>query len=245
MLRFILLVVMVMATLTQTSLAQTLGTAQKAEIEALIRSYILDNPEIIPEAMEILREKQTQQAIVAAGPALYSEIGAVLVGPKDASVTIVEFYDYQCGFCRKGLNDIERLLRNDKDVNVLFRQWPIRDNGTATHSADSAIAALAAGRQDGNFLKFHRALYESPTRLTKDRILQIAQSTGYDVRQLQRDMDDEDITQSIKQNFALARRLGLNGTPGYIIGDTLIPGAVGYSALKQAVVAARDARDKG
>jgi len=214
MLRPIFWALICAAALPQIAHAQQLSAEQKLEIESLIRSYILDNPDIIPEAMNVLRERQTQQAIAAAGPALYSEIGAVLVGPKDASVTIVEFYDYQCGFCRKGLADIERLLRNDKDVNVLFRQWPIRDQGNATFSADSAIAALAAGRQDGNFLKFHRALYARPVRLTQQRILQIAQENGYDVRQLQREMDDDDLPHSLKQHFPLPHPHAPNASLG-------------------------------
>jgi len=245
MMRFLMASLASVVVLAGGAQAAEFSAKEKAEIEALVRSYILENPEIIPEAIDILRAKQTRQAIAAAGPALYSEAGAVLVGPKNASVTIVEFYDYQCGFCRRGLDVLERLLANDKDVNILFRQLPIRDKGDATHSYDSAVAAIAASRQNRNFLKFHRGLYESPTRLSKDRILQIAQQHDLNISQLKRDMADASIAESIEQNQMLAAMLGIRGTPGYIIGDVIIRGAESYDILRDAVEEARANKRKG
>lgn len=221
--------------------ADEFNAKQKAEIGDLVRAYLLENPEILPQAIEALRVKETRAAIAAAGPALYSENGAVLMGPKNASVTIVEFYDYQCGYCQRSLSDIEAVLRSDKDVNVLFRQLPIRDKGNATHSYDSAKAALAAARQDEDFLAFHKALYASPTRLTEERIFEIAQDSGLNVKQLKKDMNDPLLGQALQQNLGLAALLGIRGTPGYVIGNQIIPGAEGYESLVAAVRAARDA----
>jgi protein-disulfide isomerase len=213
--------------------------SQKAEIESILRAYLLENPEILPEAIEALQTKQKRQAIAAVGPALFSETGGVRVGPQNAKVTIVEFYDYQCGFCRRGLPVLERILRTNKDVNVLFRQLPIRDKEGETYSFDAALAALAAAKQKRNFLKFHKALYDTPSRLTKDRILKIAQDNDLDIRAFKADMADPALADALRQNQSIASMLGLRGTPGYIIGDQIIPGAEGYEALMAAVRSAR------
>lgn len=213
---------------------------KKDEIETIVRAYILENPEILPEAIENLRVKQTRELVAAAGPALYDDDGSVRMGPENASVTIVEFYDYQCGFCRRALGDIERILATDKDVNVLFRQLPVRDQQGETYSFDSGIAALAAERQpSGDFLAFHKALYDSPARLTPERILALATQAGYDAEQMRKDMNDPLLNQAISLNRELAAMLGLRGTPGYVIGDQIVPGAEGYDRLMDAVKSAR------
>lgn len=212
---------------------------QKTEIESILRAYLLENPEILPEAIDALRTKQTREMIAAAGPALFSEVGAVRLGPKDAKVTIVEFYDYQCGFCRRGLPVLERILSTNKDVNILFRQLPIRDKEGESYSFDAALAALAAAKQKRNFLKFHKALYDSPSRLSSDRILKIAQDNDLDIRRFRADMKDPALADALRQNQGIASMLGLRGTPGYIIGNEIIPGAEGYDALMAAVRTAR------
>ncbi len=213
---------------------------QEDKVEDIIKAYILENPEILPEAIENLRVKQTRERVASLGDTLYDETGGVLIGPKNASVTIVEFYDYQCGFCRRALGDIERILAADSDVNVLFRQFPIRDREGETFSFDSSLAALAAKRQDGgDFLSFHKSLYGSPTRLTAERILTLAEEAGYDQAQLEKDMADPLLAEAISVNRELATALGLRGTPGYVIGGKIIPGAEGFEALMAAVEEAR------
>lgn len=219
--------------------------AQKSEIETILKSYLLENPEILPQMIEMLQTKQSRDAIAAVGGALYSEVGGILVGPTDAKVTIVEFYDYQCGYCRRSLDVLERVLRTQKDVNILFRQAPIRDKQGESYSYDAAVASLAGSRQKKNFLKFHKALYDSPTRLTSDRILKIAQDADLDIRQFKKDLADPDIPVALQRNLGVFRMLGLEGTPGYVIGDAIIPGAEGYQRLLAAVNRARELKDKG
>lgn len=240
MVRSIALAVVAALSATALYFAMNGKSLQQGEVEDIVRAYILENPEILPEAIENLRIKQTKELVAAAGPALYGDTGAVKVGPEKASVTIVEFYDYQCGFCRRALGDIERILETDKDVNVLFRQLPVRDQQGESYSYDSGLAALAAERQtSGDFLAFHKALYDSPSRLTVERILTLASQSGYDAEQMQRDMNDPLLGQAINKNRELAAMLGLRGTPGYVIGDQIVPGAEGYERLMEAVKAAR------
>lgn len=225
--------------------ADDFSPSQKSEIESIVQSYLLENPEILPQMIEMLQTKQARQAIAAAGPALYSETGGILIGPADAKVTIVEFYDYQCGYCRRSLDVLERVMRTEKDVNILFRQAPIRDKEGETYSYDAAVAALAGSRQKKNFLKFHKALYDSPSRLSSDRILKIAQDADLDIRQFKKDLADPNIPAALQRNLSVFRMLGLEGTPGYVIGDTIIPGFESYQRVIAAVKRARNLTDKG
>ncbi len=203
----------------------------KAEIEELVRAYILENPEIIRDAIIKLQEKEVVQeqeinreSILAAKDALENDPRDMSIGPKDAKVTIVEFFDYNCGFCKRATPWVEEAVaKYDNNVRVVFKELPILDDRTKT-SRIASRAALAAGRQ-GKYTKMHFALMEHK-RLSGDIIRQTAEDIGLDMRKYEADLADASIDQHINDTLQLANRIpALTGTPFFIVGGEYISGA--------------------
>ncbi len=203
----------------------------KAEIEELVRAYILDNPEIIREAIIKLQEKEVVQeqelnreSIIAAKDALENDPRDPSIGPQDAKVTIVEFFDYNCGYCKRATPWVEKAVEKYGDnVRVVFKELPILDDRTKT-SRLASRAALAAGYQ-GEYAKMHFALMEKK-RLSGDIIRQTAEDIGLDMRKYDADLADASIDQHINDTLALADRLpALTGTPFFIVGGEYVSGA--------------------
>jgi len=203
----------------------------KTEIEEIVRSYLLENPEIIREAIEALQLKEmaaeeelNRASIVAARDALENDPRDVSIGPKDAKVTIVEFFDYNCGYCKRATPWVkEALEKHGDDVRIVFKELPILDNRTKT-SRPAAKAALAAARQ-GKYSAMHFALMEA-NRLTADSIRDLAEEVGLDMRKFDADLADPSIEQHIEDTLVLANRLpALTGTPFFVIGDEYVSGA--------------------
>ena len=212
------------------------GTMTQAETRALVRETILANPEIVPQALEKYQANQMAAAIDAVRPVLEKPFSGAWIGNAKGDVTLTVFTDYGCVFCRAALPDIDRLVREDKGVKVVFRELPI----IAPQSKDAAIAALAAARQ-GKYDAFHHAMFAAGSldRGAIDAastragvILDGRSDANADARLFEREIDN---------NLALAQQLNINATPSMIIGSRLIAGAVGYDALKQAVAEARAA----
>ncbi len=203
-------------------------TSDRAAIEQIVREYILENPEIIEEALVKLGEKQKaeeaaaqQAAITENRAALFGNDSDYFIGPADAPVTVVEFFDYRCGFCKRSLDYVSALpdVHDDK-VRVVFKELPI----LSPQSRTAALAALAAGRQ-GRYFDMHAALMESNTQLSDGDIDAIAREAGVDVAKMRADMKSESVQKQLAESQALARSLGISGTPAFIIGDDLVPGA--------------------
>lgn len=212
------------------------GAMTAAETRALVRETILANPEIVPQALEKYQANQMAAAIDAVRPVLEKPFSGAWIGNARGDVTLTIFTDYGCVFCRAALPDIDRLVREDKGVKVVFRELPI----IAPQSKDAAIAALAAARQ-GKYDAFHHAMFAAGSldRGAIDAastragvILDGRSDANADTRLFEREIDN---------NLALAQQLNINATPSMIIGSRLIAGAVGYDALKQAVAEARTA----
>ncbi len=200
----------------------------RAAIEAIVRDYLLAHPEILPEAMSKLQARETAKAIAANRPAIFTPFAKAWEGAADADVTIVQFFDYDCGYCRRSLPDIERLLREDKRLRIVYREFPVLGPG----SEAAAKVSLAAAR-GGNYPAFHRAMYAAK-ELTQAEIDRIAARFGV------KPAEDAAIAREIEANRGLARPLNLTGTPSWVIGDQVLSGAVGYDALKAAIAAARE-----
>jgi protein-disulfide isomerase len=200
---------------------------QRAAIEAIVHDYILDHPEILPEAMARYEAKQTARAIAANHDAIYTPYANAWEGAKDADVTIVQFFDYDCGFCRRSLPDIDRLLREDKKLRIVYREFPVL--GPNSEVAAKASLMAAKGNQ---YPAFHRAMYAAKD-LSAAEVNKVAAQFGARVS------DDPLAQREIDSNRGLARPLGLTGTPSWVIGDQVLSGAVGYDALKAAIAAAR------
>ncbi|MEM8696625.1 MAG: DsbA family protein [Pseudomonadota bacterium] len=208
---------------------------ERSDLETVIREYILANPEIIPEAMERLQERRMVQMISSVRDELETPFEGAWAGAADADVTIVEFFDYACGFCRTSLPDLERLLAEDDNLRVVFRELPI----LSEESVDAARVSLSAARQQ-EYFEFHRAMFDAG-RPGASTIAEAQRSAGLNAAQVRSDVNDAAIETEIRNNRELAGRLELTGTPAFVVGDRILSGAVGYDRLREAVAEARAA----
>lgn len=207
-------------------------TSDRAAIEAVVHDYILAHPEIIPQAMDKLQQRQTADLLDANRHSIETPYpGAIADNPR-GDVTLVEYLDYACGFCKASVPDIDRLIAADPNVRIVFRELPILSDVSMV----AARASLAAAAQ-GRFYAFHKALYAGG-QLSVARIAAAAQQTGVaHAGDTPPDADAE-----IAANIAMARTLHLSGTPSFIVGDQVLSGAVGFDALQKAVEDARAAK---
>ena len=219
----------------------TMSPENRAAIENIVRDYILSNPEIIMEAVERLRAKQRMAEESADRQALESNRAALLADPNShvggnpkGDVTIVEFFDYRCGVCKRIHPIVEELVRSDGNIRRIYKEWPIL-------GPDSVIASRAAiaSRAQGKYPEFHKAMMEAKAALDEARILQIAASVGLDTARLRKDMDSPAVEKVIAANYALADKLKLNGTPSFLIGDRLLRGGRDLESLRAIVAEAR------
>jgi protein-disulfide isomerase len=213
------------------------GGMSKSEVEGVVADYIKANPQIIPEALEAQRNGEIAKAIDQIRPALEKPYAGAWAGHADGDVTMVVFTDYACGFCRASVPDVDRLIREDKRLKVVFRELPI----IAPQSRDAAIMALAAARQ-GKYDAFHHAMFASSS-LDKAAIAAAAAKVGVVTDGSADATANEALFQrELDSNLAIATQLQLNATPTWIVGDQLFQGQIGYDALKQAVAKARAAK---
>jgi len=213
------------------------GGMSKAEVETIVADYIKANPQIIPEALEAQRNGEIAKAIDAIRPALEKPYAGAWAGNADGDVTLVVFTDYACGFCRASVPDVDRLIREDKRLKVVFRELPI----IAPQSRDAAIMALAAARQ-GKYDAFHHAMFAAGS-LDKAAIAAAAAKVGVVTDGTADATANEALFQrELDSNLAIATQLQLNATPTWIVGNQLFQGQIGYDALKQAVAKARAAK---
>ncbi|MCH7957286.1 MAG: DsbA family protein [Proteobacteria bacterium] len=192
-------------------------------LETILRPMIVRNPDIVARQDELLND-----------PA--SPVG----GNPDGDVTLVEFFDYQCPYCKTIFPSIQALLAEDRNLRYVFKEFPILGRA----SVFAARAALAARRQ-GKYLEFHTALMSARGKLTETRVMRLAEKVGLDVDRLRRDMADGTVDAMIRRNLELADGLGIFSTPVFIIGDTQIPGAVEIDTLKVLIARARQRGTSG
>jgi protein-disulfide isomerase len=216
------------------------GPSRQA-IEAIIRDYILSHPEIVEDALRALqlrrREAEQQRArgaVQANRDKLLGDAGSPVGGNPQGDVTVVEFFDYRCGYCKRVAAAVKKLLEDDPNVRLVYKELPI----LGPDSALAARAALAAKGQ-GKYLALHEALMAADGPFTLPVILQLAQQSGLDTTQLQADMERPEIQANLERNHTLAQGLGIQGTPAFVIGSELVPGAVDLSTLKALVSQAR------
>ncbi|MDB4044327.1 DsbA family protein [Emcibacteraceae bacterium] len=211
---------------------------QKNEIKKMIRNYILEYPEIIPEAVEVLRFRQNISRIKDSQNLLYNDGYSFVAGNKNGDVTLVEFYDYNCGYCKQVPDVLARLIEEDKNLKVIFKELPI----LAETSQFASVAAMASMKQ-GKFSKFHSAMMKNKRALTEDLILKIATDSGIDEAQLLIDMEDPKIEENIMKTKYLVQNIGISGTPGFVIGNQIIPGFIPYEKLKAIITKERETQN--
>lgn len=201
--------------------------------EKVVRNYILDNPEILPEAIERLQARETASQLGEIRQAVLTPFPGAVLGNPDGKVVLVEFSDYACGYCRHSVADVDALIAANPDLKVVLRELPI----LSPQSADAARMALAAAEQ-GRFEAFHKVLFEIG-RPTPAAIEQAAKQAGLDLERARKVAASREVEAELQRNRALAARMGFNGTPSWVIGDQAFPGAVGREALAKAIAAAR------
>ncbi len=214
---------------------------QTQGIEEIVRQYLLDNPDVLVEALTIYQQRQKvadkerqQQAVVVHRKALLEDTDAPVLGNPKGDVAIVEFFDYRCPYCRKAAKNIKTAIEEDGNIRLIMKEFPI----LGPQSVQAARAALAAAKQ-GKYEEFHWALMLKPGDLSKPHIRTVAREMGLDVERLEADMKSTEIEDMIRRNRGLASALAIRGTPAFVIGNTLVPGAIDLPALKRLVAAAR------
>ncbi len=211
------------------------------ESPELVLEIIRENPEVVSEAASILQERaQAQQAQDAQAAlaihrdALFNPIDGPMLGNPDGDVAIVEFFDYNCGYCRRSSGVIHRLLEADRQIRVVLREWPILGEG----SRFAARASLAA-QQQGRYQAFHRALMGLSHQATAASVMSTAQDIGLDVERLRRDMAAPEVDAHLALSDQLARTLGFTGTPAFVVGNVLVPGFTSLEQLQDLVQQSR------
>ncbi|QIE43936.1 DsbA family protein (plasmid) [Rhodobacteraceae bacterium SC52] len=197
-------------------------------VKELVLEAIRENPEIVLEAVQII-ERAEQERLATAATSVLSENrdllendpNAPVLGNPEGDVTVVEFFDYNCPYCRRVKPHIKALLDEDPNVRLVYREWPILGDG----SVFAARAALAA-REQGKYEEFHWALMGMQGRAEEASVIQVAQEIGLDIAQLRRDMQAPEIDAHIAASMEMSRQLGFNGTPSFVIGDALVPGVI-------------------
>lgn len=219
----------------------TVDPAERARIESVVRDYLLKNPEIILEAMQVLEQRETaateqrrQEAIAVLAPTLTASPLTPVIGASDADVTVVEFFDYQCGYCKRLFPGLRSIMETDKDLRFIFVEFPIL--GPASLVASKA--ALAAQKQD-LYMEFHTALMEFQGRLNDDVIFGKAEEVGLDIERLKADMEDPQITRYIEMTRAVAESIDVRGTPAMVIGTQFVGGYVPDEQLEAVIERAR------
>ena len=197
---------------------------KRADVESIIKEYLMENPEILREALIELDKKEDRAALAAVADQLYKDPRDVSIGPKNAKVTVVEFFDYNCGFCKQSSDWLKEVMdRHPNDVRVVFKELPILDGRTKT-SRNAAKAALAAGRQ-GKYTTMHFSLMNE-RGLTEERVLALAEEAGLDMEKFKKDMEDTEMDRHLDDGLLLANRIpALTGTPFFVINDDFIAGA--------------------
>lgn len=213
--------------------AASVTSRDRTAIEQIVREYILAHPEILPEAMENLQQRENAKALSGIREEVFAPFPGAVLGNPQGKVTLVEFTDFACGYCRTSVAHVEALVAANPDLRVVIRELPI----LSPASADAAKMALAAAEQ-GKYPAFHHAMFAAG-QPGPETIAAAARAAGLDMARARKAVADPRLETELSRNLDFARRLGFSGTPSWIAGDRLLSGAVGQDRLAEAVEAAR------
>lgn len=206
----------------------------KAAIEKIVRDYILNHPEIIPEAMTRMQTREVTRLLDSNRKDIETPFAGAVAGNPKGDVSVVVFFDYACPYCRQGHADVAKLAASDPGIRVVYRDFPV----LSPASEEAAMASLSAAQQ-GKYTRFHNAMFENPGKVAHERTIAMVRTAGMSEMQTAKDLNAPVLKAEIKKNLELGRALGLTGTPSYIVGNQILSGAVGYDKLKEAVAEAR------
>ncbi len=224
--------------------APVFSDTQRQAIEAIVKDYLVKNPDVLQEAIAEgeKRAQETQKLAQAAAlkesrEALHNSPHGVVAGNPAGDVTMVEFFDYNCGYCRKALGDVQALIKADPKLRVVIKDFPV----LGPESLEASQIALAAKQQlkGDKLFEFHQKLLESKGRANGAKALDVAKAMGLDVARLQKDAQGPEVKAALTENRGLGDKLGLSGTPAFIIGDEIIPGAVGVDPIRKTIADVR------
>jgi len=225
--------------------AQSFSDTQRGDIETIVRNYLIAHPEVLEEAMAELSKRQAaaEAAKHASGvadnaEALFNSPRNVTLGNKDGDVTFVEFFDYNCGYCKKAMSDMIDIMKDDPKLKVVLKEFPVLGPG----SVEAAQVAVAVRMQDPTgkkYLDFHQKLLGGRGQADKARSMAAAKEAGLDMARLEKDFSSPEVRATIEENFKLAESMGMNGTPSYVIGKQVVIGAVGVDNLREKIGVAR------
>jgi protein-disulfide isomerase len=236
-------ILILLATVSLGNAADPLTPAQKDAVREVVREYLINNPEVLIDALQAYQaraaeetQKQQQAALSQFREQLERDPTSPVVGAANGDVTIVEFLDYRCTYCKKVFPAIQELLKNDGNIRYVVKELPI----LSPESVVAAKAALAVWRKTpAKYMAFHTALMTARGTLSDTRILEIAGEVGLDAKAVGAAMKDPEINAALAKNHELAQSLNIQGTPAFVVGGRLVPGAVGVDALRELVAAAR------
>ena len=224
--------------------AQTFSPEQRQQIEGIIKEYLIAHPEVVQEVLAAVdkhqkdAEAQQQRATIRANNAtLFNSPHQVVLGNPHGKIEMVEFFDYNCGFCKHALPDMVKLLDTNHDIKFVLKEFPVLGEG----SVEAARVAVAARMQDpSKYMQFHQKLLGGRGAADKARALAVAKEVGFDMARIERDMASPEVNTTIAEDMKLADALGVNGTPSYVVGDELVVGAVGFDELKKKIDAMKN-----
>jgi protein-disulfide isomerase len=233
------------APLAPATAADSFSPAQRDEIGRIVRDYLVQHPEVLQEAYQELEKRQAaadaeknKSAVKDHAQMLFSSPRQVVLGNPNGDVTMVEFFDYNCGYCKHAMADMLSLLKSDPKLKVVLKEFPVLGPG----SVEAAKVAAAVHLQDSSgkkYLEFHTKLLGGRGQADKARALAVAKEIGMDVGRIEKDMNGPAVMEALKESAILSQALGLNGTPSYVVGDQVVVGAVGLAALKEKINTAR------
>ncbi len=216
-------------------------TMDQSDIGPLIRDYLLANPEVVRDALVELERRdvaaqaaQQQMAISQYAEQIFYSDRDFVTGNLDGDVTLVEFFDYNCGFCRRAMSDLTRLLDEDPDLRVVLKEFPVLGPKSI-----AAAKISAASINEEQFFEFHKRLLQNPGGADGMSALEIAREAGLDVARIQIEAEDQSTVDTLTDTLQMAQILGINGTPSYVVGNQLVVGAVGYDELKRRIAEER------
>jgi protein-disulfide isomerase len=225
--------------------AQTFSGSQRGEIERIVKEYLLSHPEILEEVSAELSKRQAaaeaekhQAAVKDNAELIFNSPRGVVLNNHNGDVSFVEFFDYNCGYCKHAMADMLNLMKSDPKLRVVLKEFPVLGPG----SVEAAQVAIAVRMQDPSgkkYLDFHQKLLGGRGQADKARALAAAKDAGLDMARIEKDMVSPEVKATLEENFKLAEAMGLNGTPSYVIGNQVVVGAIGRDGLAKKISEAR------
>jgi protein-disulfide isomerase len=226
--------------------AELFSPEQRGEIETIVREYLLRNPQVLQEVVQEMERRQAladaekhREAIKQNTAAIFNSSRQVVLGNPQGDITLVEFFDYNCSFCRRAVSDALTLLKSDANLRLVLKEFPVLGEGS-TQAAQVAVAVRMQDQTSGRkYLEFHQKMFSSRGAIDRARALAVVREIGLDAARAERDMGSQETKVTLEESFRLAEALGINGTPSYVLENQVIVGAVGLDKLREAINTAR------